>query len=139
MKQLGIEVEATFTQKRPDGSYKKVVMGTAASLEEGDDPSGCRRMLFEDLAEDLKACFSNNSKTRPLKNDYPEPPIPKGTKTTTKKRARPKTKKKARPKTKMCSIHKVPKKLFTKNGGEWYSHNDETTGGEWCNGKKRNK
>ena len=132
MKQIGIEVEATFTQKRPDGSYKKVVMGTAASLEEGDDPSGCRRMLFEDLAEDLKACFSNNSKTRPLQNDYPEPPIPKGTKTGNKK-------KNPKPPTKMCAIHGVPMKLFTKNGGEWYSHNDETTGGEWCNGKKRNK
>jgi len=40
----------------------------------------------------------------------------------------------------MCPIHGVKMKLFTnKNGGSWYSHNDETTGGEWCSGKKAKK
>ena len=130
MKQIGIEVEVTFTQKRPDGSYKKVVMATAASLEEGDDPSGCRRMLFEDLSADLKACFNNSQKPTP-KKDYPETP---GNARGQGKKANP-----GKPETKMCPIHGVEMKLFTKNGGSWYSHNDETTGGEWCNGKKAKK
>jgi len=129
MKVLGIKVEVQYTKALEDGSYKKVCFSADAQLEEGEDRREAHLGLYRAVAEDLKAAFSGNSRERLPKKDYPEPPIPKGT--NTGKKGSPK------PKTKMCAIHGVPMNLFTKNGGEWYSHNDETTGGEWCNGKKK--
>lgn len=35
-----------------------------------------------------------------------------------------------------CPIHEVQMKRHEKDGQAWYSHKDDTTGGEWCNGKE---
>ncbi len=136
MKVLGIGVEVQYTKAMEDGSYKKVCLSADAQLEDGEDRSEAHRALYAEVAEDLKSCFSNNSK-KPRKRDYPENPMPNGTHTgkPRKKKGNP-----GKAETKMCPIHNVPMKRWTNdNGGSWYSHNDETTGGEWCSGKPKNR
>jgi hypothetical protein len=36
-----------------------------------------------------------------------------------------------------CPIHDVQMKRHEKDGQTWYSHKDDTTNGEWCNGKEK--
>lgn len=131
MKVLGIGVEVQYTKAMEDGSYKKLCLSADAQLEEGEDRSEAHRALYREVAEDLKACFSNNGK-KARKRDYPENPIPKGTKTG-KPRKNPGEEA-------WCRIHECPMPEHTKkskNGKtqRWYSH--RLADGSWCNGKPK--
>lgn len=144
------EVQWSEAVKNGDG-WKKVALARKAVLESGDNYQECHQRLYDELAEDLKAKFK--SPNPPAKPDYPQPPIPKGTKTGKEHKKKNGTPSpgdtrdgcqhrdgNSKPKTKMCAIHGVPMSLFTnKNGGSWYSHNDETTSGDWCSGKPKKK
>lgn len=136
---LGIGLEVQYTKAMEDGSYKKVCLSADAQLEQGEDRGEAHRALYNELAEDLKAAFSNNGK-KPSKTksaDYPEPPIPsqrdpegKGTRTG-KPQKNPET---------WCKIHKceMPEhSKETKNGksSRWYSH--RLPDGTWCNGRAK--
>lgn len=131
------EVQWSEAVKNGDG-WKKVALARKAILEFGDNYQECHQRLYDELAQDLKAKFSHRDPegNPSRKPDYPESPIPKGTNT-----GKPRNKKEnANPETKMCPIHNTPMKRWTnENGGSWYSHNDETTGGEWCPGKPKKK
>jgi len=163
MKQLGISVTLKYTKAMPDGSFKSLSMSTDAQLEEGDDESRARRLLYLQVAEDLRACFTNNAKKpsatpsgegaplieeTPPPVDYPQPPMEKGTRTGKARRAKSKRKPttksnqaNGKPATKPCPIHGVPTKLWhNDNGGSWHSHLvDPGDGGKpyWCNGKPK--
>jgi len=129
--------------KEVNGCWKTIEFGAEAVLDSGDDWKESQDQLFADLTSQLKKAFSpshrdpkgNGRKPAPPV-DSPQPPIPEGSKTD---KAR-KKKGNGKPETKMCPIHNAPMKLWTnENGGSWYSHNDETTGGEWCSGKPKKK
>jgi len=123
------EVQWSEAVKNGD-AWKKVALARKAILESGDNYQECHQRLYDELAQDLKAKFSHGDpEGGPSRK-------PKGKGTKTGKGG----KRNSKPETKMCPIHGVKMKLFTnKNGGSWYSHNDETTGGEWCAGKKAKK
>jgi len=131
------EVQWSESVKNGD-AWKKVALARKALLESGDNYQECHQRLYDELVQDLKAKFSQgapepNASRNP---DYPQPPIPKGTKTGKG------SKRNGKPKTKMCPIHKVAMKRWEKNGGSWYSHLvDPGDGSEpsWCNGKKGKK
>ena len=126
-KQLGISVTCKLT-KNLDGGFKTIVFTTDAILEEGEDGSAARRALFEELAQDLRACFSPNGK-KPGKATKPSKP------------AKPRKSKEAenpKSESKMCSIHGVAMRRWTnENGGVWYSH--RLPDGSWCPGKPRKR
>ena len=132
------EVQWSEAVKNGD-AWKKVALARKALLESGDNYQECHQRLYDELAQDLKAKFSagNPEGKRADPVGRPTPPSdPKGKGTKTGKGG----KRNSKPETKICPIHGVKMKLFTnKNGGSWYSHNDETTGGEWCAGKKAKK
>jgi len=132
--------------KEVNGCWKTIEFGAEGILESGDDWKKSQDQLVADLTGQLKKAFSHRDPEghpNGQKPDYPEPPIPshrdpEGKDTKTEKKGNPRKKANpGKPKTKMCPIHNVPMKRWTNdNGGSWYSHNDETTGGEWCSGKK---
>lgn len=121
--------------KEVNGCWKTIEFGAEAVLDSGDDWKKSQHQLFADLSSQLKKALNPNRKN-PKKPDYPEPPIPTGTRA-----EKPREKKeKGNPETKMCPIHNVPMKRWTKNGGSWYSHLvDPGDGTEpyWCNGKRK--
>lgn len=126
---ISARIKAT---KEVNGCWKTIEFGAEGILESGDNWKESQDQLFADLTGQLKKAFSPNGKK--LDNpDHAEPPIPKST--TTGKGGQ-----NSKPETKICPIHNVPMKRWTnESGGAWYSHNDETTGGEWCSGKKGKK
>lgn len=134
MRQLGISVTCKFTKALEDGSFKTVSFSSEAQLDEGEDASEARRTLYAQVAEDLKTVFSNNGKkrTKAKSPDYPEPPIPKGTKT-----GKPGKNPDDKP---WCRTHECPMQEHTKkskNGKtqRWYSH--RLGDGSWCNGRAK--
>lgn len=140
MKQLGISVTLKFTKALEDGSFKSVAMSSEVRIEEGDDPSGARRLLYLEVAEDLKACFSNNSRNTVTesgtqRDPTPSAPIPKKRRMTTKPKGNPNRRDKA-----WCYIHECAMQEHTKkskNGKpqRWYSH--RLADGSWCNGRAK--
>lgn len=130
MKVLGIKVEAQYTKALDDGSYKKVCFSADAQLGPEEDRSEAHLALYRELAADLKTAFSWDGKKPPVKKQQRNRKAKAG-----KKKGNP-----GKPETKMCPIHNVPMKRWENdNGGSWYSHNDETTDGEWCSGKSKKK
>lgn len=55
MKQIGVSITCKFTKALPDGSFKSVTRGTDAQLEAGDNPAEARRLLYEEVAQGLRA------------------------------------------------------------------------------------
>jgi len=134
MQVLGIKVEVQYTKALEDGSYKKVCFSADAQLEPEEDRSKAHLALYRELAADLKTAFSGNG------TKLPQPPGPPPKKQERKRKGNRRKGQDPEPETKMCPIHNVPMKRWTnENGGSWYSHNDETTGGEWCSGKPKKK
>lgn len=140
MKQLGISVTLKYTKAMPRGSFKSLSISTDAMIEEGDDPSRARRLLYLEVAEDLRACFSNNA--RKPGDEVPAPPSPRPKKQERKPRRR-KSKPKGNPNRSdkaWCYIHECAMQEHSKkpkNGKtqRWYSH--KLADGTWCNGRAK--
>lgn len=131
--EIWAEVQWSEAVKNGD-AWKKVCLGRKAVLESGDNYVKAHQVPYDQLVDDLKAKFASGDPAGNPGEPASRPIEP------TRTKAKKTNKKNSKPKTKMCPIHRVKMKLFTnKNGGSWYSHNDETTGGEWCNGKKGKK
>lgn len=145
MKVTKVSCEVQYSQLQPDGSWKKVCVSADADLEPGEDRSKAHLALYRELAADLRTAFSGNGR----KTAQPPPPsskkqrrksTPPERRGNTQDKPRNDKEKNGNPETKICPIHNVPMKRWAnENGGAWYSHNDETTGGEWCPGKPKKK